>query len=416
MAVDSKSPARGAAPCSNPKDAWQPRQTWSQRECESVRSPSLGAHDTEGHHDHWPCSFPSSTSPLEDSRTTRGFGTPDDRDGRSVGEQSARASGDRAEPSSPRPLSARSGVEIFYPNGMVQGDINSITISEDGVTQARGTYHTQEYDNELPSVSTGHARSANGQYVGHSVQPRPESGQPAMSLRERGHALDLKDRAQSRSTFLEVRSGEESAVQFLPVADVSTSTPRPSGEFQHGVLHPTSAGHVLPQAHHQGRLQRPQFESEVQGLWEASLGREDTSGSHVAAEEESRGSHDTNVAILNGDSAQDGARQQGFPRVLDVAPCPGGDAEQLDGKTFEPHGTLHVSEGHQAELRPGLRRHIFGCLKRAELSWLEIHRLLHVKHLMTILIKHASLFESRFSCSSHISDIWQIYIFCSQNS
>ena len=243
-------------------------------------------------------------------------------------------------------------------------------------TQTRGTYYTQEYASELPSVSTGHTRSANGQHVGHSVQPRLESGQSAMSLREGGHALDLEDRAQSRSTFLEVRSGEESAVQFLPMADVSASPTRPPGEFQHGVLHPTSARHVPPQAHHQGGLQRPQFESEVQGLREASLRREDTSGSHVAAEEESRGSHDTNVAILHGDSAQDGARQQGFSRVPDVAPCTGGEAEQLDSKTFEPHGTLHVSEGHQTELRPGLRRHIFGCLKRAELSWLEIHRLL----------------------------------------
>ena len=188
--------------------------------------------------------------------------------------------------------------------------------------------------------------------------------------------MDLQDREECRPSLLAMRPGEEPTMQLLPMADIPATSPRSTGQFEHGVFH-QEATRSLPSTNDEGGIQRPAEQGEVQGLWKAASGR--AHGSWSETPTNPSGQARSSIVELNGKSVQDGAGQQGLPGVLAVAQVSasgGRDLSEPSGRSQSPQQPLHVSGSEATPIKPGLRRHIFGCLKRAETSWLELHRLI----------------------------------------
>ena len=123
MAIDSKTPAQGAAPCSTANDAWQSRRAGPQRErCES-RSPGMGAP-----------SLTSTSGPAspEDPWASRCVGPTTDRDERDLGAHSARAGvvTELSQVLHERSLQTMRSESPTPTECMVKGDINGITAEE----------------------------------------------------------------------------------------------------------------------------------------------------------------------------------------------------------------------------------------------------------------------------------------------
>eukprot|EP00435_Cladocopium_sp_Y103_P056623 s299_g19.t1 len=156
-------------------------------------------------------------------------------------------------------------------------------------------------------------------------------------------------------------SGEATAMQLLPVVDLSTTSPRPPEGPQHGVLHQAPPGIVPASENHPTGDQRIECQGEVPGLRQADHRREDCCWTAHATEQEASGRS---------------PEQQGVPRLPDVAPGPRADSTEPVVRIKDSTRSLLVSEPGVQDLKPGLQRHIFGCLKRAETCWLEIHKLI----------------------------------------
>ena len=132
-------------------------------------------------------------------------------------------------------------------------------------------------------------------------------------------------------------------MQLLPMADIPATSPRSTGQFEHGVFHQEATRSLPSQTNNEGGIQRPAEQGEVQGLWKAASGRAHRSWPETPTN--SSGQARGSIVELNGKSIQDGAGQQGLPRVLAVA-----QVSASDGGALEVLGSVWGSKIRQKSM------------------------------------------------------------------
>ena len=373
-----KSPALGAAPRSNCSDAWSAAEAGSQRWRHASGGDSgLGPNDLESHHDHQPSHSTSSSTPSSNSWAKRSSCQADDRDGGLVGDCPFGAGGGPTEPSSSSEVVGRELFTVSNAIGMVSSDFAQGLSPQEVPIESTGTNDTKVINFE---ANNGGTRSTPCQHVGDPAGLGCESRGPSMSLPARSPSVDFEDGEQSRPPVLAMRQGTIPAVQFLPVADLSTTSRRLEPELQHRVLHQETAGDLPTYEARSPRHQWTQEQGEMHGLRQVAGRREDSTGAHGSTRtSEPQGSNDTALSEFHRRPEQVEAGEQGVPGVFAVASGPtatDGEPDQRFPRSVKSTRPVHVMETEAEPVKPGLRRHIFGCLKRAETSWLELHRLI----------------------------------------
>ena len=100
-------------------------------------------------------------------------------------------------------------------------------------------------------------------------------------------------------------------------------------------------------------------------------------GPEATSTSDSKGTNDSSLQLPSIGDFGEQLNSQGDGRVAGVRQVEGpsgqepGYVQPERTKEAKSRGVFHVSD-----LRPGLRRHIYGCLKRSEACWLDIHNLL----------------------------------------
>ena len=195
--------------------------------------------------------------------------------------------------------------------------------------------------------------------------------QPALS------SVGLEDREESGPTLLEVQPTTDPTMCILSMADLSTSTSSSSG-FHRGVHAQEIARDVSSQECDTGWNKRICSQGDLQGLGQGPSPRAEATGQlHQEGNEpplqqsipifdDLRAGHPNNAGAGRTEQQPPSSCSRRVPGVPELAPHKRGDRGQL----VDPN--MSMSE---QVLRAGLLRHIYGCLKRSENCWLEIHRL-----------------------------------------
>ena len=209
-----------------------------------------------------------------------------------------------------------------------------------------------------------------------------------VSLRRLSHDLHFQDSSESGSTVLEMSQGSGQTMQFLPMDRSTTSSSPRRATSEPGVHQEEGPRRVPTPDHHQSRIERLHRSDHLQALWQGTTQGEEEQASSNASD--STGINSSAIPLSSSSTKPDN-RGDG---VREVARCKGQDPEVRGGmdrvqplartsraesgniqpdraKETKSRGAFHVSD-----LRPGLRRHIYGCLKRSEACWLDIHNLL----------------------------------------
>ena len=309
----------------------------------------------------------------EDAETSRSTGTSNPGDGHMDGNRSAGSA------------------------GWADGRTTSRTSSTSGGSNTFGVGMVQSFSTNTQSATKRDAadsRVSATNYVGSSGDSGSEPG-TNMSLRRPGHDLHFQDCKEPGQVVLEVPQSTRQTVQLLPMAGASgtsTSSSSRCSTPELGVHQEESAGGVPSSHHYEGRIEcihRPDDMQEVRKG--ASQGEEEQATTSAS---DTEGIPNTDAGISASGDRHDAQGDRGVEGVREMERCKSsaptdrggvaslhhlagasaaepGNFESECAKETKSRRAIHVND-----LRPGLRRHIYGCLKRSEACWLDIHNLL----------------------------------------
>lgn len=331
---------------------------------ESSDPAGLGADGHQGSDHHWSGNRTPSTGTPQDAKTSWCYGSADSGDGCLDGDRSAGSAGG----ADGRTTSGTSSTRCYSSGvGMVQGVFsNSKEERERNTPDSTKTFERNSSDTGIsPAIDVGGTTYGGGQQGAD------------LSVRRSGHDLHLQDSSQSRSSLLEVPKGPWQAMQLLPMVGGPILSDSRCPTTEHGV-HPEEDARRMPTPHHDpSRVQCILRPDDVQGLRKiTSQGEEEptTKGSSTGKDTYHASLQLTTVSDIGGQCKHQGGRGVAGVSTVERA----GGAEPESGSIQPSSATEAESRGafHVKDLRPGLRRHIYGCLKRSEACWLDIHNLL----------------------------------------
>ena len=192
-----------------------------------------------------------------------------------------------------------------------------------------------------------------------------------LPLRRSSHHLHLQDGSQPRSDVLEVPTSPWPAMQLLPVdgEPVGSSSGHPSPEL--GVHQEAGTGGMSTSHHDSIGFQCIHRDGFLQGLRQGTQqGEEEEAGARRSTDTEEA----TCTSFGDFSGELNSSRGRRVPGVSTLEGASGPEPSNVQPARVEEaksRGAVHVKD-----LRPGLRRHIYGCLKRSEACWLDIHNLL----------------------------------------
>ena len=373
-----KTPALGASPCGPPSHARSSCQAGSDGDRHPSHLAELDALCAEDHHDHEQGNLPQSPHEPQDARPSWGHEPTDSGDGRAV-RQPAAGEG----PGSPhRGVEQSRGIESAE-HFQVTNPVRMVSSHRDREPQDSSKDNPDGIFNLCSN--TCDPRESPGQHVGHSEGLGCEQVDSKVRLQPSMSSLGVQDGEESRSPILAMQPTQNSSMRIFHVADESTTAADGSGSSSssfstssqhHGGVHAQEAARCLSASESLSRgHQQLHAEGDMQGLWQdtpsraEALGQLHQEGDESPIQQSIPGLSD----VRAGSACSSGSKQQQppslprrIPGVSELATHEGGDGRQL----IQPD----VSETGQS-LRAGLRRHIYGCLKRSENCWLEIFKL-----------------------------------------
>lgn len=373
-----KSPFPGATPrdivSSNVGRTFQARPNRVKPVCDSG-PPSLGSDGTTLAVDHCKGNWTSSDHVPEHGGTPRSSGSSDDRVSRTTGRQTTGCGGGSSRPTSSGAISA--GVEakdsIAHTFELVQGDVS-------GHVSTLGS-STSDSEVQNTNFDAGNSGLSHGIHVGCASGDQPSEGLSEVLLSQECSAVCVQDREEPESAVLEMPELQTPPMQLLSLAgsgdpSSGTSTTRYSS-FDRGMADETSARSLPAHSHDKSRIQCLLPSDSVPGLRPAT-----GEGGHGLSATEGR----VGEEVRDGQPArrsEDGGCQhgEGVRRVPGMAQSTGATAAGSKGGS-RGGNIIDKSKGEPSkpvlvdEVRAGLRRHIYGCLKRSEQCWLEIFQLL----------------------------------------
>lgn len=379
-----KSPAHGAAPRTTNCNARRSFQEGSDRSGQQIRSAMLDSPGPQDDDDHSACHRAQGVHALQDARTTWPFATPDGGDGWIAGARADGSTGpsyhhDEFKSNVPEALSS----QVFHTVGMVQGDRLRST-AEDPTKEFK--YEESGVPHRLPV----HSGPSSSNYVGDPAGSTSDSGCSEVHMRPSMPSLGIQDREESRSSLLEMQSTQSPTVCLFHVAEQpDPEVPRcgsSTGGTTHGtrgdeLLHETTSGGLPTQEIESSGYQCLSPEGDNPGLRQGGDGA--TKTTHCSDQERGQSTDQQPISIFHDFNVVSGAQHDAVhpARQLEQpAPVPGGvsglsQLEASEGGSREQF-SKSTSEPTTSEVKAGLRRHIYGCLKRSEQCWLEIFRLL----------------------------------------
>ena len=373
-----KSPFPGATPrdivSSNVGRTFQARPNRVKPVCDSGPT-SLGSDGTTLAVDHCKGNWASSDHVPEHGGTARSSGSSDDRVSRITGRQTTGCGGGSSRPTSSRAISA--GVEakdsIAHTFELVQGDVSGHV----------STFGSSTSDSEVQDTNfdAGNSGLSHGIHVGRACGDQPSEGLSEVLLSQERSAVCVQDREEPKSAVLEMPELQTPPMQLLSLAgsgdpSSGTSTTRYSS-FDRGMADEASARSLPAHPHDESRVQCLLPSDSVHGLWpttgegghglsatEGRVGEEVRDGQPARRSKDGGCQHGEGVRRVSGMAQPTGATTAGGK---------GGSRGGyiIDKSKDEPSKPVLVDE-----VRAGLRRHIYGCLKRSEQCWLEIFQLL----------------------------------------
>ena len=339
----------------------------------------LGSHGSEVPLDHRSGNWASCDDVSGHGGATRSSSSSDDRVKRATGCTATRCGGDSLGPATAGAIIARGKAEnpIASSNNvyeLVKSDLKDYI-------PANGTSSDSEVKTtEFHASNSGLPYGIN---VGGSYRDEPSEGCPSLLLPQAGNAVCVQDGEESQPSLLAMPQSSQSSVHFLPMvgsteSSSGTTSSRDPG-INGGMADETSTRSLPTWKDHEGGIQCILPPDPLPGL-RTTTGE----GSNGLPESEVRDRVEGRDSKYAGrDEIQDEHHGEGVRRVSGLAQS----ADSSDARsttTDRRFSSLVVSPTKEQsgrpllvnEVRAGLRRHIYGCLKRSEQCWLDIFQLL----------------------------------------
>ena len=290
-----------------------------------------------------------------------------------------RCGGDSVRPATAGAIIARGKTEDTITDSnsiyeLVKGDI------QDHVTTNGTSSDPEVQSSEFNASNSGLSHGIN---VGGSYRDQSSEGCPSVLLPQAGNAVCVQGGEESQPSVLAMLQSSQSSVHFLPMvgsteSSSGTTTSRASG-INGGMADEAATGSMPTRKDHESRVQCILPPDPLPGLrtttGEGSGGPpESESGDRVKG----RDSKCAGRAEVKDEQHGEGAR-----RVSGLAQS-AGSSDARSTTTDRRVSSFIVSPTEEQSVRPllvnevraGLRRYIYGCLKRSEQCWLDIFQLL----------------------------------------
>lgn len=380
--------------------------------------PSMESHGSTSNVDHHPSNRPSGDYVPEHGGASRSVGSTDDRVWRATGCPAVGCGGDSSRTTPSRAISARvQGADLITNSiQLVTSDIHTSTGTTSSATYAS---HSQDQSTKF---NAGNSGSLLGFDVGSSSGNQSPEGFPSVLLPQECAAVRVQDREEPQSTLLEMSEPSESSVLVLPMVGSGDDSSRPStggnSGVDSGVDAEAAAGSLPTHSNHEERIECLLSSHSMPGLRHpAGEGKHriPTTESRIRAEVRGSGKQQ------GSEDPSDAEHGEGVRGVLGVAQSANGRGDEHRSSC---RGSCSIISQAQAEskqpvlvdeVRAGLRRHIYGCLKRSEQCWLDIFQLLcssseeeQSKHLETTCAVIRKTLQLQQPHMKHLTEVYAL--------
>ena len=373
----AKTPCPGASTCdlssSNDGRTFEARANRVDPICDQGNS-SLGSHGGAVTLDHRQGNWSSSDYVSEHGGSSRCVGPSDDRVGRAAGCSTTGCGGDSLGSTAAGAISARVQASNTVTNTyglhqLVKGDLPGDS------STGEATSNTKD---QASKFNAGDAGLLHGFNVGSSNGAQLTTRCAPLLLPETGFAVRIQDGEESQPPVLEVSQSSPTPVHLLPLvgpAEHSSRAAAPRDSTVHsGVAAEATTGSLPTHPHHQGGIQCLLPPDTLPGLRSVT-----GEGVHRLPEPEGRDGEEVGSGqcsrgdVIHGEGVQ---RVPGLAQSTDSAIAVDQSSSGRRGVVVVPSKAKQGKPLLVDEVRAGLRRHIYGCLKRSEQCWLDIFQLL----------------------------------------